>query len=287
MVGNIVANNLNFDGASAGRPDDFNHARGTPMFVTRLSRLNDIKDWTMAEAPAQVGMDTTLIGVDPQLGPLGFHGHAVGYLELPTFVPSTTGGVYRQYTPAADARTAVPPTDQRGFVRPSLATATLGAVDPDATKPPAPNIFFEAEAASPTSPLQIRSDVLASNGAFVEVASGNNSNANPPSSGVMTFSFTVPEAGRYRVLGRVIAPTSADDSFWVRMDNGPWIQWNGIPLGTNWHWAPVHNSAQANAVVFFDLDTDVAHTLEIAYREDGTRLDRVVITADPTFTPAP
>jgi hypothetical protein len=39
----------------------------------------------------------------------------------------------------------------------------------------------------------------------------------------------------------VIAPDTAHDSFWVKMDGESWIKWNGIPLGTSWHPAYVHD----------------------------------------------
>jgi len=70
----------------------------------------------------------------------------------------------------------------------------------------------------------------------------------------------------------------------VRLDGGNWVKWNSIPLGSSWHWDDVHNSDSGGQLVTFSLAAGT-HTLSIAYREDGTRLDRVLVTNDPAFVP--
>src|SRR5262249_43325855 len=117
--------------------------------------------------------------------------------------------------------------DQRGFLRrlggPSSPVTTPGSVDPDAVPPP---LFLEAESGSPTSPLRIRNadnDPLArsaSGRAYLEVDPGNNSRNAAPASGIATLPFTVARSGNYGLWGRVVAPTTSDDSFWVRVDGG-------------------------------------------------------------------
>ena len=146
--------------------------------------------------------------------------------------------------------------------------------------------------------MQAPSDATASGGAGVEVAAGHNSQAAPPASGQAALTFSVPVPGTYKVWGRVGAPTNADDSFWVRMDAGAWVNWNNITPGAAWHWDDVHDAANGNVAMTYTLAAGT-HTLTFAYREDGTRLDRVLITnvlsftpmgpgpADPTPTPTP
>ena len=145
-------------------------------------------------------------------------------------------------------------------------------------------LFIEAESGLLSAPMQVFSDPNASAGQYIAVASGNNSLASPPSNGVVYYPFTITTAGAYRVLGRVIAPTDSDDSFWIRMDDGNWIKWNEIAQGADWHWDELHNADRANAVVTFNLSA-TTHTLAVAYREDGTRLDRLLITNDRIFVP--
>ena len=165
-------------------------------------------------------------------------------------------------------------------------------------------VWIEAESARDpfrggiTSPMMIRDDSSASGGSFIEVAGGNNSqNATPGSEGVAKLSFSVGNAGNYRVWARVKAPNDAADSFWVRMGNwmppaegeyegrfayGNWIRWNEIPLGSGWHWVLI-KAENASAPAQFALSGD--HQIQIGYREDGTRLDAIVVTDDTSFNP--
>ncbi len=146
-------------------------------------------------------------------------------------------------------------------------------------------VTAEAESGTVTAPMQTLSDPAASGGQYVTPAAGSNSTSSPPTTGFATVPFTVSAAGTYRVWGRVIAPTTSDDSFWVRVDSGSWVNWNNIPLGASWHWDDVHNAAASNAVVNYSL-TAGSHTVTFAYREDGTKLDRIVVTNDPSLVPS-
>ena len=146
-------------------------------------------------------------------------------------------------------------------------------------------VSTEAEGGTVSAPMQILSDPTASGGRYVTVAAGNNSTGSPPTTGYATVPFNVATAGTYRIWGRVQAPTTSDDSFWVRVDGGSWVNWNNIPPGTAWHWDDVHNAAASNSTVTYSLAAG-AHTVTFAYREDGTKLDRLVITNDPFLVPA-
>jgi len=145
--------------------------------------------------------------------------------------------------------------------------------------------WLEAESGTVTAPMQVRPADLASNSAYVEVAAGNNSTGAAPSTGHTTLTFTAATAGTYKVWGRTIAPANTDDSFWVRMDGGTWINWNDVVPSTLWQWGAVTNDAAGDAVVSFSLSAG-SHTLTFAYREDGARLDRVLVTDDLAFTPS-
>ncbi|MFF5207254.1 glycosyl hydrolase family 28 protein [Streptosporangium sp. NPDC000396] len=139
------------------------------------------------------------------------------------------------------------------------------------------SLYGEAESGTVTAPMQIQSDPAASAGSYVTVAAGNNSQSTAPATGHANVTFTVPSAGSFRVFARVVAPTTSDDSFWVRADGGAWTNWNGIPPGSAWHWATVP--------VTYGL-TAGGHTVTFAYREDGARLDRIAISSDPAFVPS-
>jgi hypothetical protein len=162
-----------------------------------------------------------------------------------------------------------------------------------------------------SSPLLIKDSPAASSGSYVEVAPGNDSlNAPPVREGLARYNFRVESAGTYRIWARVMAPTTGDDSFWIRINDlestqfgdphvsheGAWIKWNNIPLGAAWHWVLVKGDA-ATAVEFSLLPNDdpnnppdpaamhAGHQLELGYREAGTRVDVFLISSDPNFDP--
>jgi hypothetical protein len=102
--------------------------------------------------------------------------------------------------------------------------------------------------------------------------------------GIATYAFNIGTAGSYRIWGRVRTATTDNDSFWVRVDEGTWYQWNNIPTGAGWHWDDVHNSGAMDATLDFDV-TAGEHTLSIAYRELGTDIDKILITDDAALVP--
>ena len=152
---------------------------------------------------------------------------------------------------------------------------------------PPVEIWFEAEAAdSITLPMKIYDSQLASGGQYIGTDEGiGDADVDPPVYGIASYNFTVPE-GTYKVLLHVIVIGGAD-SFWVRIpgatcDPGTygstdWIKFNVIDKGDNWHWDEVHSNSHGNQIVKFTLSAG-EHTLEIAYRDDYTLLDCILIT---------
>ncbi len=132
------------------------------------------------------------------------------------------------------------------------------------------NVWLEAECGAVGSSWNTVSDGNASNDQYITVQSGTNSTGNEPgsSAGYITYSFNVGESGTYTLWGRIIAPTPNDDSFWIRMDNGSWYMWNGISSSSSWTWDDCQS---------YNLSSG-SHTLTVAYREDGTYLDKLYIT---------
>lgn len=131
-------------------------------------------------------------------------------------------------------------------------------------------VWLEAECGTVGALWNIESDKNASNGKFVTIKSGNNStaNASPDSSGFINYTFKIEKGGVYNLLARLICPSPNDDSFWIKIDNGSYSMWNGITSPT-WQWHQFSTS--------FSLSVGT-HTLTIAYREDGAKLDKLWIT---------
>ncbi len=135
------------------------------------------------------------------------------------------------------------------------------------------HIRLEAEKAALNAPIAVAAHPKASGDRYIEVPNG-----------ITRLTFSIPKAATYTLWGRVLAPKGNDDSFWVRVDNGNWIEWNGISPSPAWQWAPVHDQKPAQ-VVRLPLPAGT-HTLTFRQREDGCKLDKLLLTDDLSFKPA-
>jgi len=135
-------------------------------------------------------------------------------------------------------------------------------------------VWLESECATVGSNWDRVSDATASNGNYVSVKTGLNSLTTAPtgSSDVVSFPFSVDSAGTYNVFARVNCATADDDSYWIKMDNGAFVSINSL-MTTGWQWL---------TLTTFTL-TPGAHTLTIAYREDGAKLDKISISNSSTL----
>ena len=132
--------------------------------------------------------------------------------------------------------------------------------------------WLDAECANYGTNWRAIGDLAAANGAYV-VVQGLNSLPTPPAdepANLIRFPLTDVDlrAGEPLYLyGRIDAPTGDDDSFWVRLNGGPWVAWKmGIRQGRGFVWNRFPGSLTAQAG---------QNLLEVAYREDGTKLDRI------------
>lgn len=133
-------------------------------------------------------------------------------------------------------------------------------------------IYFEPECATVGEMWEILTDAQASNGRYVMVKSGIESLTEAPagSESAIIIQFSVDSVRNYSVFARLNCPTANDDSYWVKMDDGEFTMHNG--LGTSgWEWLKYNDY----------LLTAGEHTLTIAYREDGAKLDKICITDSP------
>lgn len=131
-------------------------------------------------------------------------------------------------------------------------------------------IWLEAECGTVGSNWEVHTDPTASKGSYVTIKAGLNSTAAAPQdipANQIILPFTIDSAGQYNFLARVIGPTADDDSYWVRVDNGAFVSANGLTSG-DWVWG---------RLTIVNL-TPGEHTLTIAYREDGAKIDKVLIT---------
>ena len=142
-------------------------------------------------------------------------------------------------------------------------------------------LYLETENyTSIVTPLRAANDTTASGGRYVYAPNGSGA-AWSPGSSIASFSVNVPQAGTYILWGRVMG-VNDDDSFYVQVDNGTNNVWD-TTQGTSWQWDQVSNRGNPGPVQF-NLTAGV-HTIKIKLREDGTKIDKLLLTNDSSFTP--
>ena len=176
--------------------------------------------------------------------------------------------------------------------------AAPDAVPPDDAGPPV-MLEIEAEDGDPLrAPLAVIQAEMVSGGAYVaypwkaeQTLEERNmlKRAMPPADddadGIAVYAFEVTVSGAYRLWGRVNPPTLEEDSFWLRIDDGAWIQWNDISHETPWHWDHVRPFETRNERFLIPLEAGT-HKLVLSYRELGCRIDKFLFTNDPDFVPS-
>jgi hypothetical protein len=146
-------------------------------------------------------------------------------------------------------------------------------------------IWLEAEEGIINPPMEADGDNGASAGEYIWIPDTlGNALDSTRDSGYAEYDFEVLEAGDFVVWGRVIANSSQDDSFFVSMDGGAYALWDTLRGGEEtWVWGQVSDRRTADPVLF-TLDAGI-HTLVIKQREDGTKLDSILITNDRAYDP--
>ncbi|MDR0371803.1 MAG: carbohydrate binding domain-containing protein [Prevotellaceae bacterium] len=132
--------------------------------------------------------------------------------------------------------------------------------------------WYEAESASCStigSDLVTTDDNAASNGKYVTVKSGLNSlDSAPDDERAIIIPVTVNNHKTFDIYFRLNCPSDNQDSFWVQIDNGDFIVHDG--LNTNGEWTWVHIASPSLLAG--------SHTIKIAFRESGAKLDRIHLT---------
>ncbi len=149
-------------------------------------------------------------------------------------------------------------------------------------KPTFPNeknrvaIWLEAECGTLGSNWQTITDPAASNGKYVTVKGINSTQRAPTDTvtNVLVLQFTVPKAATYNLLAKVNGSDGTRNSYWIKLDNGSFERsFNSFP-GTGWLWGRLKNATLSAG----------QHKLTIAYRDEGSKLDKILITTSNTST---
>jgi hypothetical protein len=143
--------------------------------------------------------------------------------------------------------------------------------------------WLEAENADTiVDPLEVAKDDTASGNKFIYSPNGT-SNQYVPGSIMGTYTVNILQAGEYILLGRVKVIDKRDNSFFVQIDSGSDNLWE-IEAGNYWHWDAVNDRDDADPVKF-SLPSGV-HTIKLKLREDGTKLDKMLLTNNVAFVPS-
>ncbi|MDQ3370647.1 MAG: hypothetical protein M3680_34960 [Myxococcota bacterium] len=125
----------------------------------------------------------------------------------------------------------------------------------------------QAEVAAIVAPMQAGTQRSIPTTTFLWVPNGAGSG------GLAQWQLAMPYTGNYTAWGRFLAPTEADNSFSIGTLGKPRTTWS-VPVASSWGWS--------RTTATFGLDGD--EVLELAQREDGTKVDKLVLTNDPGFT---
>lgn len=129
--------------------------------------------------------------------------------------------------------------------------------------------YYEIENATRGSNWIIVNHDEASNGAYATIKEGLNSTrqASSDPANIIEVPFSVSRDDRYYLFARLNCPSADDDSFWIKIDDQPFVAANGLRT-TGWDWVKL------NAMNLTKGD----HTLTLTHREDGALIDKVGFT---------
>jgi hypothetical protein len=137
-------------------------------------------------------------------------------------------------------------------------------------------IWIEAEDGDIYAPMQIADNGDASEGSYIWVPNRSGRK------GYAEYTFEVQTAGEYVIWGRVLSSNGRDNSFFVSVDDNKSVLWDTL-ISDTWIWGQIKNRNETSPRIY-NLTTG-EHKLTIFQREDGTKLDKIIITSDFAMIP--
>ena len=153
----------------------------------------------------------------------------------------------------------------------------------DECEPTLENHWLEAEYADTiVRPLEVVDDEDEASGKYIYVPNGAGSQYKPGPI-MATYKVNITQTGRYVLWGRVKASNTNDNSFFVQIDDGHNNLWE-VETGNDWHWDLVNDRDNTDSVEFFL--TNGKHTINVRQADDGTKLDKLLLTNKMDFIPS-
>ena len=140
--------------------------------------------------------------------------------------------------------------------------------------------YIEAELSSrKDGPFVTTADAGRSNGNYVDVTEGSGNHTTVPDEGkVMWYDVNVTNGGDFFLWALVNAPDTGGDTAYVSVNGGADIQLTASGTPGTWNW--VRLSATASAI------NGGVNTLKVKVREDGLKIDKLVLTKSGSLTPS-
>ncbi len=266
--------------AMSSAPSD--NADNQLRFTVDVAKADDYHLFARVDAPNE-SSDSYWVRINGSPWIKWFSGFATGrgfqWNAVPNALPLKAGSnridfAYREPNTKLDKivlSTSGEAPDGQGEADPSCGNSGTGT-----TTASQEDFWLEAECASVGRRWSTQSASGASSGEYVVVRSGNAMNSAPSDipDNRIRFSLSSVKGGSYKLFARVDAPSNTDDSFWVRINGGSWYKWaSGIEQRRGFYWNKLPRSV--------DL-ANGNNTIDFAFREDGSRLDKLFLTRSST-----
>ena len=144
-------------------------------------------------------------------------------------------------------------------------------------------VWIEAECGTPGTDWVYTINTEVSNGGFFSAKQPSNLSV-PTATGLpdqVTYEVEVNEAGTYYMYARMATPDLGKNSFFVKIDDGDWVDFNTELDGSDlvadgFEWKQVNDMGDT---LTFDLAAG-NHTIYLAKREAGTQIDKLHLRQD-------
>lgn len=204
------------------------------------------------------------------------HETRIGALTISTLRQSCKSGSSIGIIPGMNARSCL----SAGILLVPLLSPAGGArvcVEAETATPIEPPMLLVSQAAPPAGITPVTG---ATAGAYLEIPEGR---GNPPkvNAGKAILVLDLPAEGAFTLWCRVYWEGECSNSFNVQIDERPVFLFGEDATFKTWHWVryPVARTATP---MFLSRGR---HTLAFINREDGVRLDQVLLSADKRFVP--
>ncbi|MEM9259762.1 MAG: T9SS type A sorting domain-containing protein, partial [Bacteroidota bacterium] len=147
----------------------------------------------------------------------------------------------------------------------------------DACDPLESEFWLEAECAVVGSEWTFETSVDASNGEYVVRKFISSTSVIPDDipANIVRFDLSDVAAAGYHIFGRIAGKKRTNDSYWFRVNGGPWIYWTDIITNDAFNW----NKAVGGAYPLNEGD----NVIEIIWREKGTKLDKLYLSQNASL----